>query len=159
MARYGNVIHWFRRDLRLTDNRSLAEAVNQSGQVLPAYISSEWTGDHHWTGPARQAFLCGCLESLARNIDHIGGTLIFRRGGAVEELRKLIDESRAEALYWNRDPDPFGKEMEERVKSLCREKGIDFHDFQDVVLHEPDEILTGAGNPYKVYTPYSRSWF
>ncbi|MDF1656545.1 MAG: deoxyribodipyrimidine photo-lyase [Verrucomicrobiales bacterium] len=159
MARYQNVIHWFRRDLRLSDNMALWNASIDSEKVLPVYISSDWNTEHHWTGPARQAFLCGCLESLSKNVDHAGGRLIFRRGDAVEELRRLIDESKAEALYLNRDPDPYGRETEQRAKELCREKGIEFHDFQDVVLHEPDEVLTGSGNPYKVYTPYSRTWF
>lgn len=159
MARYGNVIHWFRRDLRLSDNTALQRATRESEKVLPVYVSSDWSGHHHWTGPGRQAFLCGCLESLSKNIEHAGGNLIFRRGDAVEELRKLIDESEAEAVYLNRDPDPFGRETEKKVRELCREKGIDYLDCQDVVLHEPDQVLTNAGNPYKVYTPYSNTWF
>lgn len=159
MPQYQNVIHWFRRDLRLSDNAALFNATTDAEKVLPVYISSDWKGDHHWTGAGRQAFLCGCLESLSKNLEHAGGQLIFRKGDAVEELRQLIDESNAEAVYLNRDPDPFGRETEKRVKELCREKGIDFHDFQDVVLHEPHEVLTGSGNPYKVYTPYSRTWF
>lgn len=159
MARYKTVIHWFRRDLRLSDNTALFEATKNAEQIVPTYISSDWNGEHYWTGPARQAFLCGCLDSLAKNVEHAGGSLIFRRGDAVAELERLIDETRAEAIYLNRDPDPYGRETEKKVRALCREKGIEFHDFQDVVLHEPQEVLTGSGNPYKVYTPYSRTWF
>lgn len=159
MARYRNVIHWFRRDLRLSDNTALHRATTESEKVLPVYISSDWTGEHHWTGAGRQAFLCGCLDSLSKNVEHAGGRLIFRRGDAVEELRALVDESEAEAIYLNRDVDPHGREVEKRVRELCREKGIDFHDFQDAVLHEEDEVLTNSGSPYKVYTPYSRTWF
>jgi len=159
MARFGNVIHWFRRDLRLSDNVALHHASRESEKVLPVYIASDWEGEHDWTGPGRQAFLCGCLDSLSRNIDHAGGRLIFRRGDAIEELRRLIDESKAEAVFLNRDVDPHGREMEKKVRELCREKGIEFRDYQDAVIHEADEVLTQSGGPYKVYTPYSRSWF
>nr|MBP6784923.1 deoxyribodipyrimidine photo-lyase [Verrucomicrobiales bacterium] len=159
MARYHTVIHWFRRDLRLSDNVALQRATMDSDSVVPVYVSSSWKGAHQWTGPGRQAFLCGCLASLAKNIDHIGGRLIFRRGGVRAELENLINESQADAIYLNRDPDPYGREVEKSIRQLCREKGIGFHDFQDVVLHEPHEVLTGTGNPYKVYTPYSRTWF
>ena len=159
MARFENVIHWFRRDLRLSDNTALHNASTDSEKILPVYISSDWKGEHHWTGSGRQAFLCGCLESLSKNIDEAGGSLIFRRGDAVEELRKLIDESKAEAIYTNGDPDPHGQEMEKKVQELCREKGIEFFRFKDAVLHESDEVLTNSGSPYKVYTPYSRTWF
>ena len=159
MARYHTVIHWFRRDLRLSDNVALLRATMESDSVVPVYVSSTWTGAHHWTGPGRQAFLCGCLASLAKNIDHIGGRLIFRRGEVRAELEKLIDESHAEAIYLNRDPDPYGRAVEKTIRELCREKGIGFHDLQDAVLHEPHEVLTGSGNPYQVYTPYSKTWF
>lgn len=159
MPKYKNVIHWFRRDLRLSDNTALHQATTDSEKVLPVYVQSDWEGNHHWTGPGRQAFLCGCLESLSKNIDHAGGRLIFRRGEAVEELEKLIDESKAEAVYLNRDVDPHGKKVEEKLKKLCREKGIEFCDFKDAVLHEADEVRTKSGGPYKVYTPYSNSWF
>ncbi len=159
MIRYKTVIHWFRRDLRLSDNVALHRAVENSIEVVPVYVSSVWKGEHHWTGPGRQSFLCGCLESLSKNIAHIGGRLVFRRGDVREELEGLINESRAEAVYWNRDPDPHGRRVENSVRELCREKGIEFHDYQDIVMHEPSEVLTSSGNPYKVYTPYSRTWF
>ncbi|HQZ30026.1 MAG TPA: deoxyribodipyrimidine photo-lyase, partial [Verrucomicrobiales bacterium] len=123
MARYHTVIHWFRRDLRLSDNVALWRATMDSDSVVPVYVSSSWKGAHQWTGPGRQAFLCGCLASLAKNIDHIGGRLIFRRGGVRAELENLINESQADAIYLNRDPDPYGREVEKSIRQLCREKG------------------------------------
>lgn len=159
MPRYATVIHWFRRDLRLTDNTALHHAVAESEVVVPVYLQSTWKGSHAWTGPGRQAFLCGCLDSLAKNLEHIGGRLFFRRGDPVAQLEALVRETRAEAIYFNRDPDPHGRAVEASVRELCRRHGIDCHDYQDAVLHEPGEVLTGSGQPYKVYTPYSRNWF
>lgn len=159
MPKYRTAIHWFRRDLRLSDNTALRHAVDESERVVPVYIASEWKKDHAWTGPKRQAFLCGCLESLQKNIEHAGGRLFFRSGDAREELENLLKECGAEAIFFNRDPDPYGREMENKVRELCRNYDIDCRDFQDVVLHEADEVLTGSGQPYKVYTPYSKNWF
>lgn len=152
-------IHWFRRDLRLSDNPALWQASQRAESVLPVYIVSDWTGAHHWTGPGRQQFLCGCLRSLAKNVESIGSRLIVRTGPAIDSLERLIRESRADAVYFNRDPDPFGREMERRVEELCRSLGIAAHSFKDTALHEPGEVLTAAGDPYRVYTPYSRTWF
>ncbi len=156
---YKRSIHWFRRDLRLSDNTALSHAVGQSEEIVAVYILSSWKQSHNWTGPGRQAFLCGCLESLQKNVEHAGGELILRTGDQVKQLEKLIKETEAEAVFLNRDPDPFGQEIEKRVKSLCREIGIDYVDYQDAVLHEKDEVLTGGGDAYKVYTPYSKNWF
>ena len=62
------VIHWFRRDLRISDNTALYYASQQADEVIPVYILSTWKRTHSWTGPNRQAFLCGCLSSLNRQI-------------------------------------------------------------------------------------------
>jgi deoxyribodipyrimidine photo-lyase len=151
-------IHWFRRDLRLTDNTALHHATQSSSQVIPVYILSTWQEKHDWTGPARQQFLCGNLESLAKNLETLGSRLIIREGPAVKELEKLIRETGATALHTNRDPDPFGKAVEIKLAQLCEKLGVAFHSYKDCVLHEAYEALTGEGKPYRVYTPYSRNW-
>ncbi|OYW26251.1 MAG: hypothetical protein B7Z47_07805 [Chthoniobacter sp. 12-60-6] len=84
------VLHWFRRDLRLTDNTALHHATQAAEQVIPVYILSDWKEQHGWTGPNRQQFLCGCLESLARNLATLGSRLILRSGRADEELERLM---------------------------------------------------------------------
>src|SRR5216110_3044948 len=112
-------LHWFRRDLRLTDNPALHHAAKVSASVVPVYILSEWKRQHDWTGPARQQFLCGNLDSLARNLEAIGSKLIIRCGDAVQELERLIKQTKAGALFTNRNPDPFGKAVERKVAALC----------------------------------------
>jgi deoxyribodipyrimidine photo-lyase len=153
-------LHWFRRDLRLTDNTALSRAVQEAAAVIPVYVVSSWEKEHRWTGPARQEFLCGSLASLEKNIEAIGGRLIFRRGpDAAAVLRQLLTETKADAVYFNRDPgDPYGLAMDARVRALCRELGVACYDEKDAVLHEAPEILTGGGGPYRVFTPYARNW-
>jgi len=152
------VIHWFRRDLRIADNTALWHAAETGRPLIPVYLLSDWKKEHHWTGPNRQHFLCGCIESLAKNLNELGGNLILRQGTAVAELRKLIEETGATALYYNTDPDPFGKSVEKEVQTLCEKLGVEFHAHADATLHGPDEILTLSSLPYKVFTPYSRNW-
>ncbi len=153
-----SVIHWFRRDLRIADNTALCRAAKPGIPIVPLYILSDWRGTHSWTGPNRQHYLCGSLESLAKNLEALGGRLIVRQGKAVEELRKIIRESHAVALHFNADPDPFGKSVEKAVRAMCAELGIECHAHADAALHGPDEVLTQSELPYRVYTPYSRNW-
>jgi deoxyribodipyrimidine photo-lyase len=152
------VIHWFRRDLRLHDNSALRAAAHAAPEVIPVYILSQWRGEHHWTGAPRQQFLCGSLDVLARNLEKLGGRLIIRQGAADEELGKLLGETGAAAIFFNRDPDPFGRRMEEKVAAVARSLGASAHDVKDIAIHERDEVLTGKGEPYRVFTPYSRAW-
>ena len=151
-------IHWFRRDLRITDNTALTAAVAAYDHVVPVYIVSEWMAEHHWCGAPRQAFLCGCLASLAKNLEAKGGRLIIRRGRADEVLEKLAQQTGADAIYCNRDPDPFGRAMEQRIEQVARNLGIRLHASKDIALHERDELLTGSGSPFKVFTPYAKAW-
>ncbi len=152
---YTRVIHWFRRDLRLTDNTALLAACRASEEVVPAYIVSHWTKKHPWTGPKRQLFLCQCLESLSKNINHLKGALVIREGDALEELTKLVNETKAEAVFFNQDVDPFGKKIETQ---LAEHLDIPVHPYLDSSLHGPGEVLKGDGTPYRVYTPYSKRW-
>jgi len=154
----GSVIHWFRRDLRIADNTGLFHASRTGSPTVPVFFLSDWRGPHHWTGPKRQHFLCGCLASLAANLETLGGRLIIRKGDPVAGLRKLIRETRAAALHFNAVPDPHGREIEKKVRTMCSEMGVACHSHDDVALHTPDEVLTQGGLPYRVYTPYSRNW-
>ena len=163
------VIHWFRRDFRITDNTALTAAVaavaaaGSDGEVIPVYIASDWKngahGSHEWTGPARQEFLCGCLASLAKNLEAIGGRLIIRRGDAVKELEKLVAETGATEIFANRDPDPFGRSVEARLETMAKARGLELFLPKDACIHEQHEVLTGQGTIFRVFTPYSKVWF
>jgi deoxyribodipyrimidine photo-lyase len=154
----GRVIHWFRRDLRISDNTALWHAVRDGDEVIPVYILSTWKGHHRWTGPNRQAFLCGCLESLAKNLEAIGGRLILRAGNPVEELAKLAQETRAEAIFFNRDVDPYSVELQEQLAKDCQKLQVKLFGYKDITMFEPDEILNKEGRPFRVFTPYAKVW-
>lgn len=151
-------IHWYRRDLRIADHPILQSASQQCEAVLPCYVVSTWKHQHSWTGPNRQQFLCDCLRSLDANLRTIGSRLLIRQGKAEEALRQLIIESGADAVFFQRDPDPFGKLTESAVERMCAELDVKVHAMHDVSLHSPTQILTGDQQPYRVYTPYSKNW-
>jgi len=151
-------IHWFRRDLRLNDNTALNAATKEHTRLIPTYVLSSWRGHHRWTGAPRQKFLCDCLGSLDRGLRQIGSALVLRQGDAVDELTRLLRETNASAIYANRDPDPHGREIEERLLLAAEKVGAKLHLFKDIALHERDEVLTGSGTPFRVFTPYSRAW-
>ncbi len=155
---YKQSIHWFRRDLRITDNTSLDAAAASSASVTTVYIVSDWKDSHNWTGEKRQHFLCESLHSLANNLKTIDGELIIRKGDAVTELLKMAKELKVEAIFTNRDPDPFGQKVEARLCSEAEKFGIAVHVFQDVAMHERSDVLTNSDSPYRVFTPYSRKW-
>lgn len=153
------VIHWFRRDFRLTDNPSLAHAAATGAVVIPVCLLSTWQGgSHRWTGPPRQDFLLDCLRSLDANIAAKGGRLLMRTGNPPGEILKLAIEAGATAIQFNRAVDWHGIREEAELQTLAAAHGIECRSFNDAVLHEPAEVLTREGNPYRVFTPYGKQW-
>ena len=151
-------IHWFRRDLRLSDNTALNAAAQAAANVVAVYILSDWKTRHHWTGPNRQEFLCACLGSLAKNLAASGGRLIIRHGAADAVLEQLAAETGAETIFFNRDPDPFGRAMEAKIETMAKRRGLAVHACQDIGLHERDELVSGTGTTYRAYAPYFKAW-
>ncbi len=151
-------IVWFRRDLRITDNTALRAAVERAATIVPVFVLSTWKGNHRWTGANRQQFLCGCLSSLAQNLAAVGGRLVIRSGKAVEELAKLALETGARAIFFNRDPDPFGRRVEADLAAFGQQAGIDVVGCKDATIHDRDEVLTSSSEPFRVFTPYVRAW-
>ena len=152
------VIHWFRRDLRLSDNRALQAAIDSGAEVLSIYLLSSWKNSHEWTGPTRQQFLCESLTSLARSLESVGSRLHILEGDPLTLIPEIAARTRANAVYTNRDPDPHGRRTEALLAKRLETDNRLLRTFQDHVLHEADEVLTGAGTPYRVFTPYSRNW-
>src|SRR6516225_2537184 len=152
------VLHWFRRDLRITDNSALHHACSEADEIVPVYILSTWKRYHPWTGPNRQEFLCGCLESLAKNLGHLGGRLVLRSGSPAEQLIKLAQETGAQGIYFNQNYSPYDVEIERQLRQTANGAGIEIRAFKDTVMSAPHELLNQSGQPFRVFTPYARSW-
>jgi deoxyribodipyrimidine photo-lyase len=151
-------LHWFRCDLRLCDNVALRAATNETDVVVPIFIFDPRILTAPDTGAPIVGFMLECLASLEKNIAAAGGKLIFRQGAVEEEMRALVRETKATALYFNRDYEPEARKRDAAVEKLTRSLGVEVHSYKDGVLHEPDEILKDDGQAYRVFTPYSRSW-
>lgn len=149
---------WYRRDLRVSDHAALDAALRSARRVIPVYVLSNWEAAHRWTGANRQHFLCGCLASLAKNLEALGSGLVLREGNAPEALARLAKEAGATALFYCNDPDPFGKAVERRIASDPAFTGMEIRGFQDTAVHTGREVLTGSGTPFRVFTPYSKAW-
>jgi deoxyribodipyrimidine photo-lyase len=152
------IIVWFRRDLRTDDHAALAHAAKQRAPLVPLFI---FDSDLIRTLPCDGAafnFQAEALAELGERLGRRGGALITRRGAVLDVHRTLIRDLHPQALYYNRDYEPYGRERDHAVERMYHEAGIDVHSFKDTVVHEPDEVLTGKKEPYVVFTPYANSW-
>lgn len=142
-------IVWFRQDLRLADNPALAHAAAR-GAVVPVYILDEKAQP---VGAAGRWWLHHSLRSLA---DDLGG-LVLLRGDPADLLPGLIAGTGAQAVYWNRCYEPAAIARDKELKNSLIADGVEVQSFNASLLHEPWEVSTKTGGPYKVYTPYWRA--
>ena len=152
------VIHWFRRDLRVSDNTALSEAARRAEEVVPVFILEDAFRTGPDVGAALLAFLLQSLEALRKNLAELGYKLIVRRGRSEEVLPALCRELGAQAVFANKRYEPHSQARDARVFNALNAAGFGFELFKDAVVWEEQEILTQAGKPFTVYTPYSRAW-
>jgi deoxyribodipyrimidine photo-lyase len=145
-------IHWFRQDLRLSDNPSFAHAATL-GNVLPIYILDDESAVAHAMGGASRWWLHHSLQSLN---EALGGKLNIYRGNAEVVIADIVQRHRANAVYWNRCYEPWRIQRDARIKASLKRDGIDAESFNGSLLWEPWDIRKEDGTPYKVFTPFYR---
>lgn len=147
------VLLWLRRDLRLRDHPALTAAAAR-GAVIPVFIRDEAVS----ALGAAPAFRLGLgLETLSKALDVQGSRLILRSGPARDVLQALVRETNARAVYWTRNFDPTYRERDAAIKAELKQQGIEAQSFDGQLLFEPQTVQTGAGGPYRVYTPFWRA--
>ncbi len=151
-------LFWFRRDLRLDDNRGLYFALKENENVVPLFIFDEDIIDVLPADDHRVSFIYDALAGMNRRLRQTGSGLRVERGKPLEVLRSLCGELPVHAVYCNSDHEPYGRERDEAVGRLLKSKGIAFRQYTDHLIMKADEVLKQDESPYQVFTPYSRRW-
>jgi deoxyribodipyrimidine photo-lyase len=148
---------WFRSDLRLADNPALAAALAQGRPVVPVYILDDEDAGLWRAGGASRWWLHHSLTALADDLAQRGSRLILRRGAAEEAVERLVAETGADAVVWNRRYEPWAVRRDERLKMTLKARGVAARSFNAGLLREPWEVMNGKGEPYRVFTPFWRA--
>jgi deoxyribodipyrimidine photo-lyase len=142
---------WLRQDLRLHDQPALVAAAAQ-GAVIPVYILDDETPGRWKIGGAQRWWLHHSLAELAGSLATLGSRLILRRGNAQAELARLAAQTGAGRIHAVQHYEPWWREAERRIGA---ETELVLHDGS--VLVPPEQVRTGSGTPFKIYTPYWRA--
>ncbi|HET7650297.1 MAG TPA: deoxyribodipyrimidine photo-lyase [Gammaproteobacteria bacterium] len=149
---------WFRRDLRLIDNSALNAALAAADHVIPVYIHDPAAEANWLPGAASRWWLHHSLAALAVTSGNLGSRLVLRRGDTATELRALIAETGAAAVYWNRLYEPHTVQRDAKLKAALHDVGISAESHAGCLLHEPMQLKTAAGQPFRVFTPFWKTF-
>lgn len=146
---------WFRNDLRLADNPALHAAVKR-GAILPLFINE--SHPEAWRpGAASRWWVSHSLAALDESLRTKGGGLTILSGDPAEVLARLAKEHGVDTVYWNTRFEPHLFALDQEIRRLLKQQGIQVQTFNASLLFDPARVLNKQGKPYRVFTPYWRS--
>lgn len=149
---------WLRRDLRLHDHAALYHAARAAEQVVVVFIFDSDILHGLPRQDRRVEFIWHCLNTLKQDLEARGSSLITRHGRAIELIPQLAAEYDADAVYCNHDYEPQARLRDAQVAEQLAATGRQLCSYKDQVIFERDEVLTQAGKPFGVFTPYKNAW-
>lgn len=153
------ILFWHRRDLRIADNTGLAAAQQQSPKVVGVFCLDPEILQRGDVAPARVTYMIGCLQALQERYTQAGSQLLILHGNPVVAIPDLAAALKAQAVFWNWDVEPYSQKRDRDMIEALKSKSIQFLDQNwDQILHSPEEIRSGSGSPYTVYTPFWKNW-
>lgn len=152
-------IFWFRRDLRIDDNRGFFNALTQRGNVLPLFIfDTDIIDKLPYKSDRRIAFIYEQLVLINQAFAKKGSTLLIKVGKPAAIFAELLQTLKIGAVYANGDYEPYATTRDKEVKNLLAQNNVSFHLFKDHVIFEKAEVVKDNQKPYTVFTPFSKKW-
>ena len=146
-------IVWFRRDLRVHDQPIFDVAATRAKRSLAVFVLDETLLGP--SGKARRTFLYRSLRDLDESL---GGRLLVVQGDPAEVIPKLAGAVTAGSVHIAADFGPYGRERDEAVEKALGERDVELVRTGSPYAVAPGRVTKSDGEPYKVFTPFSRVW-
>jgi deoxyribodipyrimidine photo-lyase len=158
-APHPRALVWFRRDLRDFDHAALHQALADARTVYCVFVFDREILDALPDREDRRVeFIRDSIVELDAALRARGGALIVRHARARTAIPALAVALAVEAVYANRDHEPAARDRDAAVASDLADRGISFRTAKDQVIFAGEEILSQAGRPFSVFTPYRNAW-
>lgn len=148
-------IVWFRRDLRVADHPALTEAAAGASAVVPLFVLDDRALTR--VAPARSWYLHGALAELDRSLRARGSRLVLRRGDPAQVVAEVAREVGADVVLASGDVTPYSRRRDTATAASLEGDGRKLIFRPGLLLAEPDQVRTGDGRPFSVFTPFWRA--
>ncbi len=145
---------WFRRDLRVEDNRAVYRALENGERPFCVFVIDPKVLSAS-ASPIRSSYLKASLEELNEELDD---NLTLLLGDTPSELARFVSQNGISDLYSSRDVTPLSRKMQRQVAEALSKVGVRLHLVDTPYLVPPEQVLKEDGSPFRVFTPYFRSW-
>jgi deoxyribodipyrimidine photo-lyase len=148
----------FRRDLRISDNTSLLEAMTNSESVIPLFIvtPAQVSGLNKYKSSNAIQFMIESLEDLDQQIHDLNSKcrLWVFYGEEISVLKKIYARLKFDAVYVNEDYTPYSVSRDKSIEKFCNSHRIEFNSSTDYLLLDTNNIKANNGNYYKIFTQF-----
>ncbi|RQG89774.1 deoxyribodipyrimidine photo-lyase [Natrarchaeobius halalkaliphilus] len=149
-------IHWHRRDLRTSDNLSLARAAESGDPVVPLFVFDPTILEH--ATPPRVACLREAVGALREWYLDLGSDLLVEYGEPSDVLPRVAAAYDADAVYWNEDYSGLAGERDRAVTAALEDEGFVCKTAHDAIHHEPGSITPNSGDHYSIFSYFWKKW-
>jgi deoxyribodipyrimidine photo-lyase len=151
-------LFWFRRDLRLEDNRGLHEALKGKFPVLPIFIVDENITAELDENDPRITFIYDSLQKISAKLTTHASALWCKKGDPDTLWQALLDQFNIQEVYTNEDYEPYAIQRDSNIAKLLHSNAIAFKQYKDHVIFAKNDILKNDNSPYTVFTPFKNKW-
>ena len=154
-------IVWFKNDLRICDNETLATAVAKSDFIIPVYCFD----DAHFcttkygtkkTGSLRAQFLLESLIDLNNCLRSIGSGLLIVKGKPEEELLKIASEYKATKLFCKTEVGIEEQQTAKKVSISLAAINCETFTFSTSTLYDVKDLPFGINNLPDIFTQFRK---
>lgn len=155
-------LHWFRADLRMTDNTALLHAIKESDELLAIFIMTQKTFELHHEALIKIQFIVNNLQYLSCKLAQQGIPLLIQEvdyfSDCPELLNKICLQYKVDGLYFNKQYEVNEMRRDERVKKMLRQQGIEIYSYDDQTVMPPGSVLSQRDMPLQIFTPFKKAW-
>ncbi|MEO9003205.1 MAG: deoxyribodipyrimidine photo-lyase, partial [Ginsengibacter sp.] len=150
---------WLRRDLRLEDNAALFHALQSNYPALILFIFDINILDQLPSkDDKRVEFIHKTLEQINIVLQKHNSSLYIIKDTPLNSFKKLEEQFSVKKVFTNHDYEPYALERDLQIEKFLAQNDIGFYSYKDQVVFESLEIAKGNGEPYTIFTPYSKIW-
>ena len=152
-------LFWHRRDLRLADNLGLAQLAARTTAITGLVVLEPGLWQAPEAAPSRLWFLLASVAELQQAWRRAGSQLLVLQGDPLQQIPPLAARLGVVGLAFNEDVEPGPRQRDGQLQQTLLRQGIEVQRCWDQLLVPPEQVVTGSGEPYRVYGPYRRAWF
>ena len=156
------VVHWFKCDLRITDNKALhlasEKAKTKGVPLICIHIISPQDYKAHMTSAVRLDFVLRTLEVLKGDLAQLHIPLyvetVEKRKAIPNRIFELCAKWGASHLFTNIEYEVDELRREALMTRTGLGHGVAIYAVPDTCVVAPGEISSGSGKQYSVYSPW-----